>query len=131
MLLDVVASRQRRYQVHVRPLVERRSGQPDRRSLGHIAERGLVHFGLSLRANTNAIHLFNTEHRKMHIGRHRLCRHLAVRFGRGTAEDPKQIQREGQVRAAYNSPFWPFVLASTSVGQEGLGFHVYSHAMVH
>ena len=25
---------------------------------------------------------------------------------------------EGQVRQAFNSPFWPFVLASTSVGQE-------------
>ena len=39
--------------------------------------------------------------------------------------------REGQVRAAFNSPFWPFVLASTSVGQEGLDFHLYSHAVVH
>jgi len=35
------------------------------------------------------------------------------------------------VRVAYNSPFWPFVLASTSVGQEGLDFHPYSHAVVH
>ena len=32
---------------------------------------------------------------------------------------------------AYNSPFRPFVLASTSVGQEGLDFHTYSHAIVH
>src|SRR5699024_11013379 len=31
----------------------------------------------------------------------------------------------------FNSPFWPFVLASTSVGQEGLDFHTYSHAVVH
>ncbi len=35
------------------------------------------------------------------------------------------------MRLAYNSPFWPFVLASTSVGQEGLDFHPYSHAVVH
>jgi ERCC4-related helicase len=35
------------------------------------------------------------------------------------------------VIAAFNSPFWPFVLASTSVGQEGLDFHHYSHAVVH
>ena len=38
---------------------------------------------------------------------------------------------ENHVRAAFNSPFWPFVLASTSVGQEGLDFHPYCHAVVH
>ena len=31
----------------------------------------------------------------------------------------------------FNSPFWPFVLASTSVGQEGLDFHLWCHAVVH
>jgi len=35
------------------------------------------------------------------------------------------------VRAAFNSPFWPFVLISTSVGQEGLDFHHYCHAVTH
>ena len=29
------------------------------------------------------------------------------------------------------SPFWPFVLATTSVGQEGLDFHWYCHSVVH
>jgi hypothetical protein len=62
---------------------------------------------------------------------HRTRTHLAVRFGRGVAEDEKGVMREGQVRTAFNSPFWPFVLASTSVGQEGLDFHHYSHAIVH
>jgi hypothetical protein len=56
--------------------------------------------------------------------------HFAARFGRGVTEDAT-AQREGQVRQAFNSPFWPFVLASTSVGQEGLDFHQYSHAVVH
>lgn len=36
-----------------------------------------------------------------------------------------------QLRAAFNSPFLPFVLSSTSIGQEGLDFHWYSHAIVH
>lgn len=62
---------------------------------------------------------------------HRTRTHLAVRFGRGVTEDDKSVMREGQVRTAFNSPFWPFVLASTSVGQEGLDFHHYSHAIVH
>lgn len=60
----------------------------------------------------------------------RVRAHLAARFGRDQTED-QAIQREGQVRVAFNSPFWPFVLASTSVGQEGLDFHLYCHAIVH
>lgn len=31
----------------------------------------------------------------------------------------------------YNSPFRPFVLATTSIGQEGLDFHMYSRKVVH
>jgi hypothetical protein len=40
-------------------------------------------------------------------------------------------QRTDTVRSAFNSPFRPFVLASTSVGQEGLDFHPYCHRLVH
>ena len=39
--------------------------------------------------------------------------------------------RKENVRAAFNSPFWPFVLVSTTVGQEGLDFHHYCHSVVH
>jgi hypothetical protein len=39
--------------------------------------------------------------------------------------------RKERVRAAFNSPFWPFILISTSVGQEGLDFHHYCHAITH
>lgn len=35
------------------------------------------------------------------------------------------------MRNAFNSPFWPFILASTSIGQEGLDFHLYCHAVYH
>jgi uncharacterized membrane protein YkvA (DUF1232 family) len=35
------------------------------------------------------------------------------------------------VREAFNSPFWPFVLATTSVGQEGLDFHLYCRDVLH
>jgi hypothetical protein len=57
--------------------------------------------------------------------------HFAVRFGDEKSEDEKSLVRSGQVRAAFNSPFWPFVLTTTSVGQEGLDFHPYCHAVVH
>ena len=62
-----------------------------------------------------------------HVGRRR----VAVRFGRDGTDDEKVLQRSSSVRAAFNSPFWPFVLVTTSVGQEGLDFHQYCHAVVH
>ena len=57
--------------------------------------------------------------------------HFAMRFGSDKREAEEAGQRADQVRAAFNSPFWPFVLATTSVGQEGLDFHSYCHAVVH
>lgn len=41
------------------------------------------------------------------------------------------VHRADTVRHAFNSPFRPFILASTSVGQEGLDFHTYCHAVYH
>jgi ERCC4-related helicase len=35
------------------------------------------------------------------------------------------------IRQAFNSPFWPWVLITTSVGQEGLDFHRYCRSLVH
>jgi hypothetical protein len=56
------------------------------------------------------------------------CR-FALRFGE--MKDEKAESRAETVRSAFNSPFRPFVLASTSVGQEGLDFHLWCHAVVH
>lgn len=57
------------------------------------------------------------------------CRH-ALRFAEiRTNEGP--VARLDAVREAFNSPFRPFVLASTSIGQEGLDFHPWCHAVVH
>ena len=39
--------------------------------------------------------------------------------------------RTDEVRIAFNSPFWPHILATTSVGQEGLDFHTWCSAIVH
>ena len=41
----------------------------------------------------------------------------ALRFG--STRQSQDEARLPEVRAAFNSPFWPFVLATTSVGQEG------------
>jgi len=64
------------------------------------------------------------------------CR-FALRFGDGRSDgteavdDDRKETRKEQVRDAFNSPFWPFVLASTSIGQEGLDFHQYCHNIFH
>jgi hypothetical protein len=56
---------------------------------------------------------------------------FSVRFGDDRSEQEQGVIRQGHVRTAFNSPYWPFVLATTSVGQEGLDFHVYCHAVTH
>jgi hypothetical protein len=59
---------------------------------------------------------------------------FALRYGsaKGTAKaDEGSIDRMSDVQAAFNSPFWPMVLASTSIGQEGVDFHWWCHSIVH
>lgn len=60
----------------------------------------------------------------------RLRGRFAMRYGSDSTEE-KSEQRVTDVGLAFNSPFWPFVLATTSVGQEGLDFHQYCHAVSH
>jgi hypothetical protein len=56
---------------------------------------------------------------------------FARAYGEGTDDETGAQTSAETVRDAFNSPFAPFVLASTSVGQEGLDFHPYCHAVVH
>ena len=58
------------------------------------------------------------------------CR-FALRFADIRDDKATAVARAETVRKAFNSPFRPFVLASTSIGQEGLDFHVWCHAVVH
>ena len=55
---------------------------------------------------------------------------FALRFGHTRTDDGTPISQDA-VRAAFNSPFRPFVLTSTSIGQEGLDFHPWCHRLVH
>ena len=55
--------------------------------------------------------------------------HFAVAFTEGSNQN--ETDRKKAVRDAFNSPFRPFVLASTSIGQEGLDFHNYCRRIVH
>jgi hypothetical protein len=79
-----------------------------------------VNYGITDVAVKNARTTVTTE---------RMRANMAVRLGSEATDEG--LMREGEVRKAFNSPFWPFVLATTSAGQEGLDFHHYSHAIVH
>ena len=65
------------------------------------------------------------------LERFNLRTRFALRFGELKDDSGEVLARAGSVRQAFNSPFPPFILASTSVGQEGLDFHCYCHALYH
>lgn len=56
--------------------------------------------------------------------------HYAVAFA-DQKETDKAIVRKAEVQNSFNSPFRPFILATTSIGQEGLDFHRYCRKLVH
>ena len=56
---------------------------------------------------------------------------FAVMLSEKENVEGRSMNRISQIRKAFNSPFWPFILATTSIGQEGLDFHAYCHAVVH
>jgi hypothetical protein len=57
--------------------------------------------------------------------------HYSIPFGTGASSDLKAGNRQIKVRESFNSPFRPFVLTSTSIGQEGLDFHYYCSDLIH
>jgi len=62
--------------------------------------------------------------------------HVAMPFGLTLDKDERSEgdgsqTRPDVLRQAFNSPFRPFLLATTSIGQEGLDFHVYCDRLVH
>lgn len=57
--------------------------------------------------------------------------HYAVDLGNQRIETDDGKDRIKGIRLNFNSPFHPFVLATTSIGQEGLDFHTYCRKIVH
>ncbi|MFY3863914.1 helicase [Achromobacter xylosoxidans] len=65
--------------------------------------------------------------------------HAAVPFGGTEIETHRQDHdanepppaRSEEIRSAFNTPFWPHILATTSVGQEGLDFHSWCDRLGH
>jgi hypothetical protein len=93
-----------------------------------------MHKALTLRAAAAKADFYDVDEAAKEVrkdGEIRFRTRFAIRFGGRDQEDVKNVMREGDAQKAFNSPFWPFVLCSTSVGQEGLDFHLYCHAVMH
>ena len=88
--------------------------------------------GLDLRTSSFRVDISRQERngRDIALDEHRMRTRFAVAFGNQTLDGGGEARVES-VSRAFNSPFWPFVLTSTSVGQEGLDFHLWCHAVVH
>ena len=105
-------------------------------SLRHLDPDALVdHLKTALSLRTSDVKLYGPEGRESdyHVRSHAvLAFNQAVRRHRPGADEGKELAvRTEEVRIAFNSPFWPHVLATTSVGQEGLDFHTWCAAIVH
>lgn len=91
---------------------------------------------LSLRTTTYTIDTFTRfkskvmgEKQSQKNGELGMHSHYATAFAKGSGE--KQQDRQKALQNSFNSPFWPFVLSSTSIGQEGLDFHPYCRKIMH
>lgn len=62
--------------------------------------------------------------------RARMRTHFAVGYF-SAKRDEEHATHTDNIRRTFNSPFRPFVLATTSIGQEGLDFHAYCRKVVH
>ncbi|MFZ3132126.1 MAG: DEAD/DEAH box helicase family protein [Desulfosporosinus sp.] len=81
-------------------------------------------------ADTASVQIETRESFVNGVAKCRLRTHFAVGYFNSQTSDAS-IQRTENIRAAFNSPFRPFVLATTSIGQEGLDFHTYSRKIMH
>jgi hypothetical protein len=86
---------------------------------------------IGLRTSTYGVDHIEVSGDRLSHARHGMRARFAVRFGDEKSESGIEPTRASHVRSSFNSPFWPFVLVTTSVGQEGLDFHLYCHAVVH
>lgn len=56
---------------------------------------------------------------------------VALPLHQAKDEDKDEAPRPDVVRHAFNTPFWPMILTTTSVGQEGLDFHPWCKTVAH
>ena len=64
-------------------------------------------------------------------GERKMRSNYAVAFGQTRGEAEGIVNRKDSIQGSFNSPMRPFVLATTSIGQEGLDFHLYCRKIMH
>ena len=85
---------------------------------------------LSIRPSQIDVDDIHLEGDALTIGKFQMRGRFAMRLA-DYRDEEGAVARLGGVRDAFNSPFRPFVLATTSVGQEGLDFHPYCYRVYH
>lgn len=97
-------------------------------------KQAVAHLGRVFQLGQGRPKLNRIKRGKLQLAKVPAASHFAMAFGEELESEGKQggvTQRRTKLREAFNSPFWPFVLATTSVGQEGLDFHLYCRDVVH
>jgi hypothetical protein len=133
-----------------------RRGQPYTKAIPEAVVAGNLesvldeHLWIASKLDADAITRFPRDLLKtlgLHEGRHRLhepgasdegfllrC-HAAMPFADAKVENSltggEERLRTDDMRRSFNTPFWPHVLATTSLGQEGLDFHVWCRQLLH
>jgi len=82
---------------------------------------------LGIRTASLTIDMVNAE---KNVIQKSLRTHYALAF-MDQVENDDTLARKGNIQDSFNSPFRPFILATTSIGQEGLDFHKYCRQLMH
>lgn len=96
----------------------------------HAATSKLKH-AMGIRSSSEQVHFWENRTKAKDKCSSSMRCHFAVPLGNQKLNDDSGLKRVVSVRDAFNSPFRPFVLSSTSIGQEGLDFHWYCRRVVH
>ncbi|NOH43439.1 helicase [Vibrio cyclitrophicus] len=96
----------------------------------HATTSKLEH-AMGIRSSSEQVHFWESRTKAKDKCSSSMRCHFAVPLGNQKLNDDSGLKRVVSVRDAFNSPFRPFVLSSTSIGQEGLDFHWYCRRVVH
>lgn len=105
------------------------TGQDPTRRVREVA--GSIASALSIRSARVQVGEYLVQDGKLETKDFNIRSRFALRFGELRDDQGNTLARADVVRDAFNSPFRPFVLATTSIGQEGLDFHTWCHSVMH
>ncbi len=114
--------------VHCLVEAEGLTGSPPHDRVRGLAEA--IHSVLSLRPSQIEVDDPQVRDGQLHIDEFTMRGRFAMRLA-DYRDEEGAVARLSGVRDAFNSPFRPFVLATTSIGQEGLDFHPYCYRLYH